>query len=112
MRKTIKDAAPYSSHTPWCSDGPLLLRCPSFPSAHQPCAGGTASTTSKTRNFSASCKGRHKWHRWDPVHPQTFPLQLLSAEGMGARPRRGQHSQSPVLLAAKLEQLHVLQLIF
>lgn len=111
MRKTIKDAAPYSSHPPWRSDGPLLPHRPTFPRA-----GGMASTTSKAHHFSPSSKGRDKWHRWDLAHPSTFPLQLPSAERMGERAgpwsRQGQHSQSPVLLAAKLEQLHVLQLIF
>lgn len=54
MRKTVRDAAPYSSYPPWRSDGPLLLCCPTFPGAHQPRAGAMASTISETRKFSPS----------------------------------------------------------
>lgn len=36
MKKAIKDADPYTSHSPWYSDGPLLPCHPTFPGAISP----------------------------------------------------------------------------
>lgn len=36
MKKAIKDADPYTSHLPWCSDGTLLPCHPTLPGAINP----------------------------------------------------------------------------
>lgn len=96
MKKAIKDADPYTSHPPWCSDGLLLPWHPTFTGGHQPCVGGTQSAPPPGHNLPIPLGANEKRHR-------PSPLSFLLAQRMGERegmwPCQGHHSQSPALLA-------------